>query len=356
MKEIKLNLVLALTVIVLVMSACARQPTTVEEPAAEEGVAVEEAPEVDEADSSPTGEPLRVAFVLPGVINDGGFNTQAYQAILAAEEALNLETTFVEGMSAPTDGAKAIRDYAAEDWDVVWAQGGQFASVVLEIAPDFPDTTFVTLASPGLEIPDNVWISGNEFDSAYFLAGALAGLMTESNTIGYVGGIEIPVYVATGNSFTAGAQNTNSDAEVLVTFTGNFNDPTAAREATAGQIQSGADIIAHVQDLGFFGVVEAVHASEADVRIIGKDTDQKSQAPDLILTSVIIDFGQQMQRILSRVVAGESGGYLPMSLEEGTLYLAPFYGEVPDDVIAQIEQLEEQILAGEIDPTPGENQ
>ena len=305
-------------------------------------------PEEVAVPSEESADVLDVAFVLPGLISDGSFNAQAYKSILETEKALGMEYTYVEGLGAPSDAEKAIRDYAAEGWSVVWAHGGQYPNAVLAVAPDFPDTTFVTLAGPGLELPDNVWISGNDEEDGFFMAGVLAGLKTESNTIGYVGGMEIPIYAATAMAYEAGAKYVNPDVEVLIVFTGDFNDPTAAKEAAVAQIESGADVIAHSMNLGAFGLFEAAEEAEG-VWVIGKDNDQSTMAPGIVLTSVIFDYETQMQRILERIAAGEKSGYLPHSLREGTVYLAPFYGQVSDEIIVQLNEIEEKLRAGEVD-------
>ncbi len=291
-------------------------------------------------------KPLKAAFVLPGLINDGSFNTQAYNGILAVQKDLGVKATHVEKVDTPS-APKVIRDYAAEGYDVVYAHSGTYVNAVLQVAPDFPKTTFAVLAGRGVKAPANVWVSGNEFEDAYFLAGALAGRMTKTNTVGYVGGVRIPIYAAAARSFEAGVKHTNPSAKVLTAFTGNFNDPTLGKQAATAQIENGADIVASALNLGAFGLFEAARTRKG-VWVIGKDTDQKPVAPDVVLTSVILDWQLVMQHILKRVAAGEKGGYVPLNVKEGTAYLAPFYGQVPNAVVAQLDALKQDVVAGRI--------
>lgn len=299
---------------------------------------------------------LKVAFVIPGSISDGAFGTISYQGIQAVEtEDFIEQADYIEGVTAATDASKAIRDYVADGYDVVWAQSGAHGAAVMEIAPQFPDTVFVTLASPPDDQQfDNVWFSLSEYEGGYYIAGALAAHTTESDVIGFVGGRENPLYVACSKAYEEGAKSVNPDVKVLTVFTGDFNDPIKAKEATVSQIQSGADVVTHLQSLGMTGVFAAAEESTQagkKVWVIGKDSDQYDQAPDVILTSMVIDYGIQMKNILGEIAGGKNAGSLPQSVANGSVYLADFRGNVPADVAAQIDELTEKVKAGEVEYT-----
>ena len=236
----------------------------------------------DSGDASDTTEDgtqkLRVAFVIPGSISDGAFGTLSYAGVQAVQEEPYIEeAVYVEGIDAATDASKAIRDYVAAGYDVVWAQSGLHSASVMEIAPEFPENVFVTLAAtPEDQTFDNVWFAANECESAYYAAGALAAQTTQSKVIGVVGGRENPLYVACAAAYAEGAHSVDPDVEVLTVFTGDFNDPLKAKEAAASQIQSGADVIVHFQDLGMTGVIAAAEEALAagnQVWVIGKGVD-----------------------------------------------------------------------------------
>lgn len=312
------------------------------------------------ASPTPTGnntsgqdQKLKVAFVIPGSISDGAFGTISYQGVQAVKDEPFIEKAdYVEGVVAATDAAKAIRDYIADGYDVVWGQSGAHGATVMEIAPEFPNTVFVSLAAPPSDQQfDNMWFSLSEYEGAYYIAGALAAKMTASHTIGYVGGRENPLYVACSKAYEEGAKSIDPAIKVLTVFTGDFNDPIKAKEAAASQIDSGADVITHLQSLGMTGVFAAAEESTKagkKVWVIGKDTDQYEQAPDVVLTSVIIDYGVQMKSILSEIAAGKRAGSMPQSVVNGSVYLADFRGNVPADVVAQIDDLTAKVIAGEV--------
>jgi basic membrane protein A and related proteins len=307
--------------------------------------------EVEKEMEEVSAEGLTLAVLLGGLINDGGFNSVGYQAILEAQKE-GVETTYIEQVSTADVGG-LMSDYASQGFDIVYAYSGAYQSSVFDTAPLHPETTFVAFTGPERVegAPDNVWISGNAFEDAYYLSGVLAGLMTETNVIGYVGGANIPVYVAGAVAYEEGAKSVNPDVEVLSLFTGSQNDALAAKEATTGQIESGADIINSTQNHGLFGVIAAAEAAENHVWVIGLTSDQKDLSPEFMLTSVTMDYGAVLVEIVKGVAAGEPGGYAPINLETGYAGLAPFYGEVPDDVLAKLEEVTQQLIAGEIDYT-----
>jgi basic membrane protein A and related proteins len=303
--------------------------------------------------SSGQAKKLKVAFVLSGSISDGAFGTIAYQSIQAVKKEPFIEkATYIEGINAATDAAKSIRDYVAEGYDVVWAHSGAHGPAVMEIAPQFPNTEFVALASPPKDKKfDNVWFSLSEYEGGYYIAGALAAKMSKSNVIGFVGGRENPLYTACSKAYEQGAKSINPNVKVLAVFTGDFNDPVKAKEATVSQIQSGADVIAHLQSLGMTGVFAAAEESlkaGKKVWVIGKDNDQFPQAPDVVLTSLIIDYSVQMKAILGEIAAGKKSGSMPQSVTNGAVYLADFYGRVPADVVTQINALTDKVKKGEV--------
>ena len=299
---------------------------------------------------------IKVAFVIPGSISDGAYGTISYQGVQAVQgEDFIEKADYIEGVDAATDASKAIRDYVADGYDVVWAQSGLHSAAVMEIAPEFPDKVFVALATPPSDQSfDNVWFNLTESESAYYISGALAAQMTETGAIGFVGGRENPLYVACSKAYEEGAKSVDPDIKVLTVFTGDYSDPIKAKEAAASQIQSGADVITHVQDLGMTGVVAAAEESTSagkQVWVIGKGNDQYDQAPDVMLTSVVMDYGVVMKDCLRAIAEGQKSGSMPLSVPSGSVYLADFRGRVPDDVVANIDALTEKVVAGEVTHT-----
>ena len=300
-------------------------------------------------------EKLDVAFIIPGSISDGAFGTMSYQGV----EKVKAECTdyvekadYIEGVSASTDASKAIRDYVAEGYDVVWAQSGMHSAAVMEIAPEFPDVEFVALAAaPEGEEFENIWFATLECEGAYYVAGVLSAMTTESNTLGVVGGRENPLYVACATAFEEGAKSVNPDVTVMKTFTGDFDDPVKAKEAAASQIESGADILVYFVDAGMTGVVAAAEEADAagnHVWTIGKGSDQYEVSPDVMLSSVVYDYGESMKIVLEDIYNGTKSGVMPLDMSNGCVYLADFRDRVPEETVNKLNEVIEQVNADEI--------
>ena len=243
------NTVKLLVILVLlsgiVLAAC--QPAAPAAPAAEEAPAAEQA-EAPAAEEAATPK-VRMAMIFMGTIDDGNWNSMAYNGLLEVEK-MGFEIGYTESVE-DADVARVLRNYATEGWDVIWAHSGTYPNAVMEVAAEFPDVSFAVPTGPGMDFPPNVWQVTHEWEDAYFLAGAMAGLMTKTNAVGQVGGIPIPIYSASMISYNLGVQYANPDAKVFEpVFVGSFVDPVAAKQAAVAQIEQGADIICSSVDSG----------------------------------------------------------------------------------------------------------
>lgn len=330
------NLVLALIVLMLVITAC--------------GTPATEAPPPTDT-PAPTAKPLRMALILHGTHDDGTWNAMAWEGMQTVKD-MGFETTYSEGVD-DADVARVLRNYATERYDLIWAHSGTYPNAVMDVAKDFPEVSFAVPTGPGLDFPPNVWQVTHEWEDAYFLAGAMAGLMTETDVVGQVGGIPIPIYAASAVAFNQGVEYINPDAKTFEpVFIGDFNDSVGAKQAAQAQIENGADIILSSLDAGTFGLIEAAReANEAGkhVRIMTILSDLYDQAPDVVLSSAYMDYPGAVVAVAEKVKAGELGGYYPMKWSEGNARWADLHGQVPDDVMAQLKKIEEDIKAGKID-------
>jgi basic membrane lipoprotein Med (substrate-binding protein (PBP1-ABC) superfamily) len=184
----------------------------------------------------------------------------------------------------------------------------------------------------------------------------LAASMTESGTIGMVGGVAIPPAVGTFRAFEAGARAVDPDVEVLETFIGNWDDVAAAKEATVAQLSRGADVVIHNVDAASFGVFQAVReavASGSTAWALGMNRDQNDVAPDVILGSAVIRIPQAFLDTAEQYRAGTLGGepiYAGARREVVDFVLNPELADhVPDEAVRAISEARERIRSGELD-------
>ena len=322
MKKLRLVFVLSLIAAVL-LSACGTQ----------------EAAEPDEA--------VKVALVLDGKIDDMGWNQAGYEGLAKAEEEHGVEVDYSEEVPIP-DFEKALRDYATQGYDMIICHSSIAKDAVMNTAKDYPEISF--LWTDGDETLDNLAVIRPLAQEASYLAGMLAGEMTESNTVGMVGGIDIPSTHRSYAAFELGLKDVNPDAELLVNWIGSFLDVSAGKEAALSQIEAGADLIFGNGDGQNIGVLQA--ASEEEVLAIGAVRDQYEVAPNVVLTSVEWGFRDGISQVVGDFVAGEFEGQVyEIALDEGAA-LSPYHDnadKIPDDVKEMIEQKRQEILDGEFE-------
>ncbi len=326
------SLVLVLAMLLAMIAACGSTP----EP--EPTVAPAAAPTAAEA----TEEKPRVALVLIGPISDQSFNAMAYEGLKRIESELGLEVAFAESVP-PAEFDETYRSFSDEGYDIIIGHGFEFGEPAAKIAPEYPDIYY--LVNNGNVSGPNVASLEPVFEEAGFLVGAVAGLMTKTNRVGAVGGMEFPIIVRGIEAFGAGAQYVNSDAEATTAYIGTLDDVARAKEAALAQISTDVDVIFHIANEAGVGVIDG--CQEKGVYAIGFGFDQNSLAPETVLTSFIVDYGTLMVEGVKRILAGDFAGEIQMyGLEVGAVDIAPYHGTVPDDVAAQVEQVRQDIISG----------
>ncbi len=288
---------------------------------------------------------FRIAMLLPGSIDDGGWSQAAHRGLMQLG-AEGYGTSFTEGVQVASID-EALRNYAESGYNLVIGHGFQFGEPALRVAGSFPDTYFFVsgLSPAGAEIPGNVgFINQKEFEAAY-LSGVLAAMETESGRIGYVGGLEIPSQLANLAAFTTAVQNTNPNATVNGIMTGTFGDPALGQEAAIALIEGGVDIIMHTADSTGLGVIEA--AIEHNIRLIGYGSDQSSLAPDLMMTSLVPNMTQAIVNQVALIQSGSFGGLWNAGIGEGIIDIAPIASFVKAETQETVIALRQQIAAGE---------
>jgi len=269
-----------------------------------------------------------------------------HQALLKAQNELNIKYSFSDKNGYGPDFEKALRDVASKNYDIIFGDGFGNEEAVRNVAKDYPATQFV-FGSDGGPANPNVSVFDDYIHEAAYLAGSLAGKMTKKNVLGVVAAYsDVPEVARIVNAFILGAKQVNPDVKVKVAFLDNWFDPAKAKELALAEIDAGADILFAERD----GVIEA--AKERGVYAIGNLLDQSSQAPDTVITSAVWNMFPLVQHVIERVRAGiiEAANLMDYSMMfKGGSYLAPygnFDSKIPADVKAMITDLQNKIMAG----------
>lgn len=321
-----------------------------EEAMEEEETAVEDVA----AEADVTGiEQIRIAVVMPSTITDLAWSQAVYDSLLRLQAEAGgpdvMEIAYTENMFNVTDAAAALRDYAADGFDIVLAHGTQYGTSMFEIAPDFPETTFAwgtatdTGADQGLT---NVFAYEARAEEGGYVNGVLAANLSTSGVIGVVGPVEAGDAKLYIDGFVAGAMAANPDAQVNVSYTGSFGDTALAAEAANTQIAAGADVLtgSAQQVVGAIGV-----ASEQGVPWLGTQSDQSPIDPDVVVASQLYNWDGVLSDIIRKHQAGEYGGSAyALTLANGGLVM-DFADSLDADAVAAAQAAADEIVAGNID-------
>ena len=296
-------------------------------------------------DATPMSDtPLKVAFVYVGPIGDMGWTFAHDQGRLALEEAYpNVETVYQENVPEnAADAERVIRQFAQDGANVIFTTSFGYMDPTINVAKDFPDTVFIHIS--GFKTADNVGTGFGKIEEPRYISGLLAGMMTESNQIGYVAAYPIPEVIRGINAFTLGVRHANPDAVVKVVWTNTWFDPAKERGAAEALLDGGADVITQHQDTP--GPQQA--AQDRGVYSIGYNSDMSAQAPDAVLTSVIWNWGVFYEQVIQEVMDGtwKPGQYWG-GWEDGVVGLAPLADFIPAETKAAIEAEEASFAAGD---------
>lgn len=284
---------------------------------------------------------MKVGFVYVSPVGDAGYSYAHDLGRQALEAMDGVTTSFVESVAEGQDSERVILNMARKGYDLIFATSYGYMDPMLKVAKEFPTVTFMHCS--GYKTHDNM---GNYFGRIYqarFLTGMVAGAMTKSKVIGYVGAFPIPEVVRGINAFALGVQAVNPEAEVRVVWTKTWYDPATEKEAAKSLLDIGCDVIAQHQDSP--GPQEA--AEERGAYSVGYNTDMTSFAPKAHLTAAIWNWAPFYQSMVEQVKAGtwKSGSHWD-GLETGIVDIAPFGAMVPEDVRQTVLAKKAEIASG----------
>ena len=312
---------------------------------------------VARAKPKPAGVGIRVGLVFDvGGKNDKSFNEAAYRGLERARTELGVQVTFIE----PSEGAdreSAMRSLAASGVDLVIGVGFIFGPDIERLALQFPNVKFAGIdysPSPGFTIPPNlVGLRFREHEGS-FLVGAIAGLITHTKTVGFVGGMKIPLIRKFEAGYEAGVHYVCPTCRVMSAYAGSepkaFADPPLGQELAAAQYGGGADVIFHAAGKTGDGVFAAARQRKA--RAIGVDSDQFDAAPCCVVTSMVKRVDVAVVDVIKDIIAHRfQGGLKELGLaDDGVMFVADERNQLllPVDVVQRVKKLREDIIAGKI--------
>lgn len=295
-------------------------------------------------DSKPAG--FRVALITPGSVADAAWNAGAYAGLNLIKDSLGAEVSHVEAHT-PGEQEEALRTYAAQRYSMVFGHGFEFQQPAERVSAANPQTVFIITS--GERVQGNVAPLVFRLEEGTFLAGMVAGAMSKSGKIGFVGGIELPPIKRGYEGWVAGARRMNPKIETRISYLNNFDDAAAGREAALAMIRAGVDMLHHNADAAGIGVFQAAKESPG-VYVFGANADQSGLAPDRVYGSAVIDLPRAFLAVAREVKEGRFAPKVEsFGLEGGAIRYLPnpaLAGSVPAAVTTRLQAAADSIVAG----------
>lgn len=247
---------------------------------------------------------LKVALVTPGSVADAAWNAGAYQGLQQIRDSLGAAVSNIEAHT-PAEQEEALRSYAAQGYRIVFGHGYEFQQPAERVSRDYPNTIMVITS--GQRLSGNVVPLIFRIHEATYLAGMLAGAMTRSGRIGFIGGMELPPIKLGYNGWLQGAKAVRPDVQSRITYLNTFDDAAAGKEAALAMIRAGVDQLHHNADAAALGVFSAARESPG-VFVYGANGDQTSLAPERVVASAIVDLPRALLQVSREI---QRGGFVP---------------------------------------------
>lgn len=325
--------------LILALAGCSSNKPTVQTPT--------------ETTPSTAKSSIKVAVVTDvGGIGDMSFNAMAWEGLQRASKEMNLNAKFLESREQ-ADYVINLSKLAEQRYNMIFAVGYLMEDAVKEASKKYPNTRFVIIDG---NAPDSSNTASLKFDEEQgsFLAGALAGAMTKTGKIAFIGGIQMPIIQKFECGYRAGALMMRPDIKVMIAYCGKFDDPAKGKELALAQFGQGADIIFHAAGGSGRGVIDAAKTKGAGFYAIGVDADQDYLAPGRVLTSMMKRVDNAVYDMCEAEIKGtfKSGVHL-YGLKDDGLTLSPMKytkKDVPADIIDKINKIRQMIIDGKIVP------
>ncbi|MCA0939711.1 BMP family ABC transporter substrate-binding protein [Yangia mangrovi] len=284
---------------------------------------------------------------------DKSFNEAAYNGAEMFAKETGGSYKDIE-LQSEAQREQALRRFAEAGFNPVVTTGFSMSSPIASVAADYPDTKFVTIdgfVDPA-EHPNVLSILFSEHEGSY-LVGMLAAMASKSGTVGFVGGMDIPLIRKFACGYAQGAKAVNPDMKVISNMTGTtpaaWNDPVKGSELTKAQISQGADVVFAAAGGTGLGVLQT--AADEGILSVGVDSNQNYLHPGKVLTSMLKRVDVAVSEAMTAGTELETGVQVLGLAENGVGYALDENNAelITDEMKTAVDAAREKIVAGEIE-------
>jgi simple sugar transport system substrate-binding protein len=296
-------------------------------------------------------DPLKVAFVYLGPTGDGGWTQQHEMARQKLQATLGskIKTSYIEKVPEDATSEGVFRKLAADGNMLIFGTSFGYMEPIQRVAKLFPKVKFEHVN--GYKTAANVVVYEPRFEEGFYLLGIVGGLMTKTNTLGFIGSFPIPSVVRDADSMTLGALAVNPKVKTKPIWVSTWYDPGKERQAAETLIAQGADVVAQNTD----SPASIQAAQEKGTYAFSIDADMSKFGPKAQLTGSTEDWSSYYIAETEKVLNGTWTGNRATrwGLKEGMVVMAPLNAAIPPDVVKVFDEKKAAIIAGKLNPLEG---
>lgn len=297
---------------------------------------------------------LKIVLLLPGEINDQGWNAANYAGLEACNKDLGTKMEYIENVKS-SDFESTMREYAERGYNVIMAAGSQFDEAAATVAKDYPNTTFSMVNGSRTDQKNLAPIFPKEYEASY-LAGIIAGHTTEKGKFAMIGGdpnqaMENLMAVYGKTAVEAAKQRGIADASYKVSYANSWDDSALGKEMASSMIDDGADVFFSYANSLSLGCIDA--SVKKGIKYIGYAADQTVINPKTVVASVNFDFAQMYKWALGLYLEGRlEGGKLYEAGIEQDIFVPIFTENVSAECKQAVEKAIKEYKTGSVDLKP----
>jgi len=260
--------------------------------------------------AAPPKNKVHIALIVQDTVDDKGWCQSMYDAIKSVQKTYGpalVDFSYSEKMK-PVDAGSAARQYASKHFDLIICHGAQYKNLVLEMANEFPNTSFVFGTSGDIG-PKNVFTYMPESEETGYLNGIIAGMVTKSNVVGVVGPVDGGDAARYDRGFVLGAKAANAKVDVKVAHTGSFSDFVKAGELAQTHIKAGADFLTGSSQQALGALRAVAEYKDKPIWWAGQDTAQLTIPNSFkVIAAASYDYVPVVEELIAKRESGVKGG------------------------------------------------
>lgn len=292
-----------------------------------------------------TAENVKIVLLLPGEINDQGWNASNYAGVIACNKTLGTSMEYVESVQ-PADFESTFREYAIRGYDIVMAAGSQFDEAASRVAKSFPKTMFMVVNGSSHDQDNLCPLFPKEYEASY-LAAVIAGHLTKNGQFGLIGGDPnqamqdlMAVYGKTAVSIAKSRGIMN--ASYKLQYSNSWSDIALGKQMSETMIDNGADVMfVYANELGL-GVINGAIGKKA--KVVGYSSDQTVVDPNTVVASIDFDYATMYVWAIKSWLNGDIKGHqiIEVGVPEG-IYFPVYTKNCPADAVEACNKAVEDI-------------